>query len=231
MSSDDKQPLLNQPTAPPAYGPPSVPHHGGYGTAAVGPPHLAATASHPHPVDPPPAYGGPPPPGQVGYGPPPPGQAGYGPPPGQAGYGGPPPGQAGYGPPPGQAGYGPPPGQAGYGPPPGQAGYHGHGPPVYQPQVYQPGVPPSCVVIQTVNYGATPVQVRCPNCHQNVITELSYTFGSLVWVIVGIMFLVGLLILPLLWFFCWIPLLINGLKDVQHSCPNCHHVCGTYKRM
>ena len=203
MSSDDKQPLLNQPTAPAAaYGPPPVnpvPHHGGYGTTAAGPPPPAATGTGyvgpppVNPVDPPPAYGGPPPPGQ----------AGYGPPPGQAGYGGPPP----------------------------PVGHHGHGPPVYQPQVYQPGVPAGYAAAQTVNYKATPVQVRCPNCHQDIITELSYDSGLLVWVVVGIMFLLGLFMLWPLWCCCWIPLVMNDLKDVQHSCPNCHHVCGTYKRM
>lgn len=103
-------------------------------------------------------------------------------------------------------------------------------PPLYgQPTPLPPSQPPlygqpSPQVIERIVFGSIPVQTRCPNCHNDVTTVLAYDNGLLTWVAVGVLFLLGF------WLCCWIPLLINGLKDVNHMCPNCNRVCGVYKR-
>ena len=119
-------------------------------------------------------------------------------------------------------GYGPPPPPVDYPPPQAQGA-----PPPYQGQPYPPaGLPQTQNVLnQHVNFGTTPVQLRCPNCHKDVMTNLSYDAGLLTWLAVGIMFLLGF------WLCCWIPLLINELKDVTHTCPNCQYVCGVHKKL
>ena len=69
------------------------------------------------------------------------------------------------------------------------------------------------------------MQMRCPHCQVDMITTVRYEPGMLTWISMGIMFLLGFLIC------CWIPLLIDALKDVVHSCPSCHYKCGVHKRL
>jgi lipopolysaccharide-induced tumor necrosis factor-alpha factor len=76
-----------------------------------------------------------------------------------------------------------------------------------------------------VIFGSTPLQICCPNCQAIVITDTQYVYGTMVWLSVLILFLLGF------WCFFWIPLVINDLKDVHHYCPNCKHRCGVYSRL
>ena len=119
-----------------------------------------------------------------------------------------------------------PPTGYGYGPPPPPVDYPATQgvPPPYQGQ---PSAPPTQTVVlnQQVIYGTTPVQVRCPSCQKDIITNLHYDSGLLTWISVLVLFLLGF------WFCCCIPLCINGLKDVTHTCPSCGLVCGQHKRM
>ena len=152
------------------------------------------------------------------------GAPGYGSAPGYAGaqpqY---PPPQAGYPPP--QAGYPPP--QAGYAPPP-QAPQYGYqqAPPV----PYQP--PPTMAVAGTqgMYFGSSPMQMVCPHCQSTIMTNVTYEAGTLTWLSVGFLFILGFFLL-ISWCLCWIPLLMDGLKDIVHTCPNCHHVVGTNRRI
>lgn len=100
--------------------------------------------------------------------------------------------------------------------------------PQQQQYPYSGGVQPSQTVIVTAPsmvFGETSVQLRCPNCHQDVLTTITYEAGMLTFIFVVVLFLIGGIC-------CfWIPLLIDGLKDVNHTCPNCRFKCGTYKRL
>ena len=116
-----------------------------------------------------------------------------------------------------------PPGQGAAPPPP----YQYQQPPP-QTQQYQTAVtapPTQTVVLNQVVFSDTPVQIHCPHCQQNVITTVNHETGMLTWLAVGILFLLGF------WLCCWIPLLLNALKDVVHTCPNCRYVCGVHKRL
>ncbi|XP_038676999.1 lipopolysaccharide-induced tumor necrosis factor-alpha factor homolog [Scyliorhinus canicula] len=73
-----------------------------------------------------------------------------------------------------------------------------------------------------------PARTVCPNpsCGYEIMTQLTYKVGLLGWIIFGTMIFVG----------CWlgcclIPFFVNGLKDVEHTCPRCSYNIYTYKRM
>ena len=85
-------------------------------------------------------------------------------------------------------------------------------------------------VVLNRQFGQTPVPLRCPICQKDVVTELVYESGTMVWIAVGIIFLLSLfVIIPL--FFFWIPFLVDDFKDINHTCPNCCYVFGKYKRI
>jgi len=108
------------------------------------------------------------------------------------------------------------------------------------PQGQQPGYPPTQygmgtttvvmqqpAVVQVVSTNSPyPVSTTCPHCRANVVTSVSFSDGLLVWLVAG-----GLCIIGLWLGCCLIPFCINDLKDVTHSCPNCHAVIGHFKRM
>ena len=106
-------------------------------------------------------------------------------------------------------------------------------PPLSPPPLYQyQSCPPSTIspVVSNRQFGQTPVPLHCPNCQKDVVTELVYESGAMVWIAVGIIFLLGLFVLfPL--FLIWIPFLVDDFKDITHTCPNCCYVFGRYKRI
>ncbi|XP_011402524.1 PREDICTED: cell death-inducing p53-target protein 1 homolog [Amphimedon queenslandica] len=151
----------------------------------------------------------------------PPPQYDYQPPPQQqqaGGYGGTPQYPQPAYPPPPQPGYPPP--QA---PPYPQAGYQPH------PHVYQP---PHTVAMgtQAMYFGSSPIQMVCPHCQTQMMTNVSYEAGTMTWLAVGFFFILGFFVL-ISWCLCWLPLMMDGLKDIVHTCPNCNHVVGTNRRM
>ncbi|NWI70564.1 LITAF factor, partial [Todus mexicanus] len=81
-------------------------------------------------------------------------------------------------------------------------------------------------VQQPVVFHDRPVQMCCPSCNQMIVTRLSYDSGALTWLSCG-----GLCLLGCAAGCCLIPFCIDALKDVDHTCPNCHALVGSYKRL
>ncbi|XP_061416892.1 lipopolysaccharide-induced tumor necrosis factor-alpha factor homolog [Lethenteron reissneri] len=97
-----------------------------------------------------------------------------------------------------------------------------------QPQGYL--MVPNVTVVQQPLRTPDPVAVTCPSCQQPVVTKTSTYPGLLAWLIVGGLFLAGLvLLIPLL--FCFVPLCVPSCHDVRHRCPNCKANIYTYTRM
>ncbi|KFQ42882.1 PREDICTED: lipopolysaccharide-induced tumor necrosis factor-alpha factor [Nestor notabilis] len=81
-------------------------------------------------------------------------------------------------------------------------------------------------VQQPVAFCDRPVQMCCPSCNQIIVTRLSYNSGALTWLSCGGLFLFGCVAGC-----CLIPFCVDALKDVDHSCPNCSTLLGSYKRL
>lgn len=73
-------------------------------------------------------------------------------------------------------------------------------------------------------FGELPISCTCPTCHEPITTQVHHENGTLTWLLCVI-----LCIFTLICFF--IPFLINSLKDIVHTCPNCHNVVGKRQRM
>ncbi|OQV19790.1 putative Lipopolysaccharide-induced tumor necrosis factor-alpha factor-like protein [Hypsibius exemplaris] len=92
----------------------------------------------------------------------------------------------------------------------------------------QPGVThqQTIVFMQGAQLGPNPTMVNCPNCSQQVVSVTEFENGTLTWLWVGGLCLIG----------CWagcclIPLCVDETKDVLHTCPNCRNFIGRYKRL
>ena len=70
-----------------------------------------------------------------------------------------------------------------------------------------------------------PMTYNCHVCHTQQVTRVTYKPGTLTWIIVLVLCLLGL------WPCCLIPLCIDGVKDVYHTCPNCNSEVGVCRRM
>ncbi|KAJ8036926.1 Lipopolysaccharide-induced tumor necrosis factor-alpha factor-like [Holothuria leucospilota] len=104
--------------------------------------------------------------------------------------------------------------------------------PGYPPAAQQPMPTHQTVVVTTVSspgatFRDTPVMMQCPNCQNQITSCCSYENGMLVWIIVLVIALVFQLWLGC----CLIPLCIDSLKDVRHTCPVCKFQLGLYKRL
>ncbi|KAM4765158.1 lipopolysaccharide-induced tumor necrosis factor-alpha factor isoform 1-T1 [Cyanocitta cristata] len=105
----------------------------------------------------------------------------------------------------------------GMNPPP----YMGQPPPANNPITVQ-----TVYVQQPVLFYDRPVQMSCPSCNQVIVTRLSYDAGALTWLSCG-----GLCLLGCIAGCCLIPFCIDALKDVDHTCPKCSALLGSYKRL
>ncbi|NWV21092.1 LITAF factor, partial [Origma solitaria] len=105
----------------------------------------------------------------------------------------------------------------GMNPPP----YMGQPPPANNPVAVQ-----TVYVQQPVLFYDRPVQMCCPSCNQMIVTRLSYDAGALTWLSCG-----GLCLLGCIVGCCLIPFCIDALKDVDHTCPKCNALVGSYKRL
>jgi len=73
------------------------------------------------------------------------------------------------------------------------------------------------------NLGMGPAPVDCPNCSQRCMTNVSYHAGNTTHVWAGITFcFTGCL--------CFIPYMMNSLKDVQHRCGSCGTLLATWHK-
>ncbi|NXJ80734.1 LITAF factor, partial [Trogon melanurus] len=108
--------------------------------------------------------------------------------------------------------------------------WNGMSPPGYAGQPAPASNPPVTVqtvyVQQPVVFSDRPVQMCCPSCNQMIVTRLSYGSGALTWLSCGGLCLVGCMLGC-----CLIPFCIDALKDVDHFCPNCKTLLGSYKRL
>ncbi|KFQ22306.1 PREDICTED: lipopolysaccharide-induced tumor necrosis factor-alpha factor [Merops nubicus] len=96
--------------------------------------------------------------------------------------------------------------------------------------VGQPVLVSNPVTVQYVQHPVVfhdrPVQMCCPSCNQMIVTRLSYDSGALTWLSCGGLFLLGCVAGC-----CLIPFCIDALKDVDHTCPKCNALIGSYKRL
>ena len=106
------------------------------------------------------------------------------------------------------------------------------------------GMPPS--------YGPSPVTVTCPSCQTKIKTKIDTQPGVVAWVMGTVLCIVGnynvsiivskmhFTMNPLfyntfysIYLGCiccfWIPCIVDSLKVVKHSCPNCNQFLGTYR--
>ncbi|XP_059887732.1 lipopolysaccharide-induced tumor necrosis factor-alpha factor isoform X1 [Delphinus delphis] len=81
-------------------------------------------------------------------------------------------------------------------------------------------------VQQPISFFDRPVQMCCPSCNKMIVTQLSYNAGALTWLSCGSLCLLGCVVGC-----CFIPFCVDALQDVDHYCPNCKALLGTYKRL
>jgi len=72
--------------------------------------------------------------------------------------------------------------------------------------------------------GKNPVQIVCPTCHQQIITQITEETGALTWILAVVL----LLTCPC---FSCVPFCVKECKDVAHFCPNCKTMLGIKKRI
>jgi len=79
----------------------------------------------------------------------------------------------------------------------------------------------TAMAIPNLGMGAAPVD--CPMCGQRAVTSISYHAGNTTHVWAGITCcLTGL--------FCFVPYMMNSLKDVQHRCGSCGTLLATWHK-
>nr|XP_055045485.1 cell death-inducing p53-target protein 1 isoform X2 [Misgurnus anguillicaudatus] len=124
----------------------------------------------------------------------------------------------------------------GYNPPPGHfphmmPEHYGPGPSNFAPShtatVFSPsGAGTTVTIVQGEMFQTTPVPTICPHCQQPIVTRISHDIGLMNTFFCLFCFFVGCD-----FGCCLIPCLIDDLKDVTHTCPNCKGYIYTYKRI
>ncbi|KAJ1896330.1 hypothetical protein LPJ66_004057 [Kickxella alabastrina] len=103
------------------------------------------------------------------------------------------------------------------------------------PPAYPPGAPPTAAPGQTtVIDGVTgvkvpkdsyievtdvPANVKCPNCHKDIVTQIETKTGARTVVAAAAIFVV-------FWPLAWVPFVSKHMKKKIHVCPYCHHKLG-----
>ncbi|MGH0118785.1 UNVERIFIED_CONTAM: hypothetical protein FKN15_062247 [Acipenser sinensis] len=133
---------------------------------------------------------------------------------------------------------GQPPVSAGYYPPPGNfpqpiPGQYAPGPGHYSSPgghtatvIVPPGAATTVTVLQGEMFQAAPVQTVCPHCQQAITTKITHDIG-----LMNTLFCLFCCFVGCDLGCCLIPCVIDDLKDVTHTCPNCKGYIYTYKRM
>ncbi|XP_060028331.1 lipopolysaccharide-induced tumor necrosis factor-alpha factor isoform X2 [Erinaceus europaeus] len=102
-------------------------------------------------------------------------------------------------------------------------------PTYYTQPAPQPSASPAVQTVyvqQPVSFYDRPVQMCCPSCGKMTVTQMTYHSGTLTWLSCGSLCLLGCVAGC-----CFIPFCIDALQDVDHHCPNCKALLGTYKRL
>ncbi|CAH8677503.1 unnamed protein product [Schistosoma rodhaini] len=68
--------------------------------------------------------------------------------------------------------------------------------------------------------------LKCPNCHQEIVTKIKHRNGMLTYVACT-----GLCLVGCFCGCCLIPFCVKACKDVDHKCPECGHHIGTYRML
>ncbi|XP_028265183.1 lipopolysaccharide-induced tumor necrosis factor-alpha factor [Parambassis ranga] len=84
---------------------------------------------------------------------------------------------------------------------------------------------PQPVPISVACLRDSPGLVCCPHCHHIVTSKVIYTPGKAAWCMCILLTLMGLIC-----GFCLIPLMVRGLQDAHHSCPQCGKPLHVYQR-
>ncbi|XP_041920675.1 lipopolysaccharide-induced tumor necrosis factor-alpha factor homolog [Alosa sapidissima] len=85
--------------------------------------------------------------------------------------------------------------------------------------------PVAVIQVQPVALADSPTVTVCPHCHHQVTTNTTHKSGMAAWSTCLLLTLLGLIC-----GFCLIPFLIDGCKDVHHSCPHCNRHIGIFIR-
>ncbi|XP_048189037.1 lipopolysaccharide-induced tumor necrosis factor-alpha factor homolog, partial [Perognathus longimembris pacificus] len=85
---------------------------------------------------------------------------------------------------------------------------------------------PSVNMQQPISFADHPIQMCCPSCNQTIVTQVSYRKGTVTWLSCGVLCLLGCALGC-----CFIPFCVDALQDVDHHCPNCKALLGSYKRL
>ena len=64
------------------------------------------------------------------------------------------------------------------------------------------------------------MRIKCHNCESNITTDVRKEISGLQWILSGFLCIMGCV--PC----CIIPLFIDNMKEVTHTCPNCNIVLG-----
>lgn len=89
-----------------------------------------------------------------------------------------------------------------------------------------PGGATTVTVLQGEMFQTSPVQTVCPHCQQAIVTRISHDVG-----LMNTLFCLFCVFVGCDLGCCLIPCLIDDLKDVTHTCPNCKGYIYTYKRI
>lgn len=124
----------------------------------------------------------------------------------------------------------------GYNPPPGHfphmmTEHYGPGPSHFASGhtatvISAPGAATTVTIVQGEMFQSAPVPTVCPHCQQPIVTRISHDIGLMNTLFCLFCFFVGCDLGC-----CLIPCLIDDLKDVTHTCPNCKGYIYTYKRI
>ncbi|XP_056609220.1 cell death-inducing p53-target protein 1 [Triplophysa dalaica] len=89
-----------------------------------------------------------------------------------------------------------------------------------------PGAATTVTVMQGEMFQSAPVETLCPHCQQPIVTRITHDIGLMNTLFCLFCFFVGCDLGC-----CLIPCMIDELKDVTHTCPNCKGYIYTYKRI
>jgi len=94
--------------------------------------------------------------------------------------------------------------------------------------VQPPSGPATTVIHQQVPfvpaYGPQPLTTTCPNCKEQIQTQIEQKTSGFAYILAGVICIVGF------WCgCCLIPLAMDSLKDVKHTCPKCNAYLGMYR--